>query len=96
MKPARDEWRLTVRLTSRQALKQFMEFHGIKSSYELARRANLKPGVVGHLVAGRRNTCLPRTAMAIEEALQVPKGYLFAPEKSQVGRDSQRHPSRAA
>ncbi|WP_415140134.1 helix-turn-helix domain-containing protein [Nocardioides sp.] len=61
-----------------------MQFHHIDSAYELARRAGLKPGVVGHLVARRRNSCSLATARAIEEALQCPPGFLFEPRMLQV------------
>lgn len=79
-----DKWRLIVKLRSHRALSEYMAFHGIKTAYELARRANLKAGVVGHLVAGRRHSCSPATARAIEEALQCPPGFLFEPRMSQV------------
>lgn len=82
--PQPDPWRLTLRLKSRRALAEYMDFHRIKTSYELARRAGLKPGVVGHLVKGRRNSCSLKTARAIEEALQCPPGFLFEPRMSQV------------
>lgn len=80
----RDDWRLTVKLKSHRALVEYMNFHRIKTGYELARRANLKPGVVGHLVAKRRNSCSLETARAIEEALQCPSGFLFEPRMSRV------------
>lgn len=79
-----DPWRLTVRLKSRRALADYMEFRNITSAYQLARAAALKPGVVGHLVSGRRNSCSPKTARAIEEALGCPPGFLFDPKMSQV------------
>jgi hypothetical protein len=66
-----------VKLRSLGALREYMTFHGITSGYELARRAGLKPGVVGHLVSGRRDTCSRATAGAIERALQCPPGFLF-------------------
>lgn len=91
-----EKWRLTVRLRSRRALVDFMNFHRIKSAYELARRAGLKPGVVGHIVSGRRTTCSLATARAIEEALQVPTGFLFEPRMSQVVVDVPPTPRRAA
>lgn len=66
-----------MKLRSLGALREYMTFHGIASGYELARRAGLKPGVVGHLVSGRRQTCSQATAGAIERALQCPPGFLF-------------------
>lgn len=85
-----DLWRLTVKLKSHRALLEYMQFHRIGTAYELARRANLKPGVVGHLVARRRNSCSLATASAIEEALQCPPGFLFEPRMSRVADDSRR------
>lgn len=79
-----DPWRLTVRLKSHKALRDYMEFHRIDTAYELARRAGLKVGVVGHVVSGRRNSCSLKTARAIEEALQCPPGFLFEARMSQV------------
>lgn len=73
-----------MKLKSRRALIDYMQFHKIGTAYELARRANLKVGVVGHLVAGRRNSCSLATARAIEEALGCPPGFLFEPRMSQV------------
>lgn len=85
-----DQWRLTVRLKSHRALVEYMQFHRIGSAYELARRAGLKPGVVGHLVSRRRATCSLKTAQAIEEALACPSGFLFEPRMSQVADISRR------
>lgn len=85
-----DTWRLTVKLKSHRALIDYMQFHNIGTAYELARRANLKVGVVGHLVAGRRNSCSLKTARAIEEALGCPPGFLFEPRMSQVVVDPRR------
>lgn len=79
-----DEWRLTVKLKSHRALVEYMQFHRIGTAYELARRSGLKPSVVGHLVARRRNSCSLQTARAIEEALQCPPGFLFEPRMSRV------------
>ncbi|HSV37504.1 MAG TPA: helix-turn-helix transcriptional regulator [Nocardioidaceae bacterium] len=79
-----DKWRLTVKLKSHRALIEYMHFHRIGTAYELARRSDLKPGVVGHLVARRRTSCSLATARAIEEALQCPPGFLFEPRMSQV------------
>lgn len=81
---AMDEWRLTVKLKSHRALSEYMEFHRINTAYALARKAGLKPSVVGHLVAKRRNSCSLQTARAIEEALGCPPGFLFEAEMSRV------------
>lgn len=79
-----DEWRLTVKLKSRRALLEYMEFHRLKTAYALASKADLKAPTVGHLVSGRRNSCSLATARAIEEALQCPPGFLFEPRMSRV------------
>ncbi|GEM_PF-3925152 len=34
-----DQWRLTVRLRSHRALREYMEFHRIPTAYALAKRA---------------------------------------------------------
>lgn len=82
-----DPWRLTVKLKSRKALLDYMAFHKIPSAYELARRSGLKVGIVGHLVSGRRTSCNPATARAIEDAMQCPPGFLFEAKMSQVVTD---------
>lgn len=79
-----DQWRLTVKLKSHRALKEFMDYKGLRTSYALAAAAGLKPGVVGHLVAKRRDSCSLKTAKAIEEALGCPSNFLFEPRMSQV------------
>jgi len=79
-----DQWRLTVKLKSHRALIEYMQFRKIGTAYELARRAGLKPGVVGHIVGKRRDSCSLKTAAAIEEALGCPAGFLFVPRMSQV------------
>lgn len=91
----RDQWRLTVKLKSRRALVDYMEFHKIKTAYALANKAGLKASAVGHLVSGRRNSCSLKTAAAIEEALGCPPGFLFEPRMSQVA-DTMRHMEKAS
>lgn len=73
-----------MKLKSHRALIEYMQFHKIDTAYGLSRKASLKPGVVGHIVAGRRNSCSLKTARAIEEALGCPPGFLFEPRMSQV------------
>lgn len=76
-----DTGRLWVRLISAQALRQYMEFRG-----ETNRTLAIKTGpgvgrqIIGHLRSGKRTTCSPRTAVAIERALNAPPGSLFVPE----------------
>ena len=78
------QWRLEVKLKSHKALVDFMDHHELKTAYALAKKAGLKPGVVGHLVSDRRNSCSLRTATAIERALECPTGFLFERKMSQV------------
>jgi hypothetical protein len=85
-----DDWRLTVKLRSHRALRDYMEFHHIKTGYALAKKADILPGTAGHLTSGRRNTCSLRTAKAIEEALGCPPGFLFVTEMSEVVGDNRR------
>lgn len=88
-----DQWRLTVKLKSRTALKDFMAHHELKTAYALAKRSGLKPSVVGHLVAGRRNSCSLATASAIEKALECPTGFLFERTMSQVADSNRQRPA---
>jgi hypothetical protein len=76
------EPRLIARLISRQLLRDAMDLHGIRSASELARRAVLPVGLVGHLVGGRRPTCTPKAAHAIEEILYRTPQPLFVIEVS--------------
>ncbi|MGV8972265.1 MAG: helix-turn-helix domain-containing protein [Rhodoglobus sp.] len=85
-----DEWRLTLKLKSLRALREYMAFHSMTSGYALAKRAGISAGVVNFLLAGDRNTCSLKTARAIESALQCPPGFLFEPKMSQVAADSRR------
>ena len=75
---------IRVRLRSLRDLRTTMEFRGINSGYELAKRAGLKQGAVNHLVHGRRNTCSGKTAAAIAEALNEPTERLFVLDRSAV------------
>lgn len=76
-----DRGRLWVRLISAQALQQYMTFRG-ETNRTLADKTG--PGVgrqiIGHLRSGKRTSCSPRTATAIERALNAPPGSLFVPE----------------
>lgn len=83
-----DPWRLVVRLKSRRALTEYAQFHKL-SGRALARKAGLGPGIVGHLMSGRRTTCNLETAKAIEEALGCPQGFLFEPSLSPVADTTQ-------
>lgn len=80
----RDEWRLTAKLVSLRVLEQYCKHRGLLTGYALAKKAGLLPGTVNHIRSGRRKTCSPETAAAIERALDVPPESLFVLEKSKV------------
>lgn len=83
-----------MRLKSKGLLRDMMTLRQIPSAYALARAADLKPGIVGHLVTTSektgRWTCSVETAAAIERALKVDTGALFDPEMLQVVGNGQR------
>lgn len=86
-----------MRLKSKKALRDFAEHHNL-SGRALAKKAGLKPAIVGHLMrdgATGRDTCNLDTAKAIEEALGCPKGFLFEPSLSPVA-DTKRRKKSAA
>ena len=71
-----NDGRLEVRLISRQALAQYMSFRG-HTVRSLARKVNRSSSLIGHLRSGKRHTCSPEVARAIEKALDAPSGSLF-------------------
>lgn len=73
------EGRLWVRLISRPAFRSYMEFRG-ETNASLAQKAGVSKAIVGHLRGGHRDTCAPKTARAIEKALNAPPSSLFVPE----------------
>lgn len=82
------DWRLIVKLRSRRALLEFMQYQGL-SGRALARKAGLSPAIVGHLARdshskSARRTCSIKTARAIEEALGCPPGFLFEADMCSV------------
>lgn len=80
-----------MRLKDRQLLARYIGQYGLNiSGRELARRAGLKPAIVGHLLGGRRTTCSKATAVAIERALGCPNGLLFVETVSSVRADGRR------
>lgn len=83
------ERRLLVRI-NHGILLIFMKANKVKTAYAVARLCGLKPGVVGHLVSGRRNTCSHETALKLSEGLGAPLDVLFDLEKSSVSTDRQR------
>lgn len=75
-----DTGRLWVRLISKQALRQYMEFRGMTNG-ELAAAAKCSASSIAFLRStgkSARDTVGPDTARRIEEALNAPPGSLFA------------------
>lgn len=68
-----------MRLISREALRQYMEFRG-ETNQSLGKKAGVSKAIVGHLRSGQRATCTGRTAHAIERALNAPPNSLFLAE----------------
>jgi DNA-binding Xre family transcriptional regulator len=81
--------RFWVRLISADALAQYME-HRDFTVRKLAAKVGVSSALVGHLRSGRRNTCKPETAKAIEKALSAPPGSLFVPQVTPVARAGRR------
>jgi plasmid maintenance system antidote protein VapI len=67
-----------VHLRSRFVLAEYIRLLGL-SGREFAQQAGLSHSTVNHLVTGRRETCSPETALAIETVLGCPEGLLFEP-----------------
>lgn len=80
------EGRFWVKLISAQALAQYMEHRGF-TVRSLAERVGCSRSLIGHLRSGKRNTCDPKYARAIEKCLDAPAGSLFVPQVSRVSRD---------
>ena len=93
----RSEVRFEVRLISHQALAQYMEHRGFRVrglaaavTFHLKKRdpkACCSPATIGHLRSGKRASCGPQIARAIEEVLGAPAGSLFVPKVSNVTSD---------
>jgi transcriptional regulator with XRE-family HTH domain len=75
-----------VRLISAAAFAAYMQHRGF-TVRSLAARLGVKPGRIGHLRSGKRNTCPPQLARAIEKALDAPPGSLFVARLSTVHRE---------
>jgi DNA-binding Xre family transcriptional regulator len=76
-----------VKLISSPALAQYMAHRGF-TVRSLADRVGCSPALIGHLRSGKRDTCKPDTAKAIERCLDAPAGSLFVPRVSRVSQDS--------
>lgn len=72
-----------MRLTSPDTLRALINQR--QFSYEqLARYAGCSKSFVSHLTSGRKNTCTPRLAERIAEALSVPRELIFVQSASAV------------
>lgn len=69
-----------MKLISRQAFRQYMDYRG-ETNRSLAAKCpeGIGRAIIGHLRSGVRDTCSPTTAKAIEKALNAPPGSLFMP-----------------
>jgi hypothetical protein len=86
------DWRLDMRLKSKQVLIQYMSYRGV-GVRDLARmcdprRPDRYRSAIGHLRSGARHYCNPALARLVEEHLQAPPGLLFDPQVSRVSRDN--------
>ena len=77
-----------MRLASSDTLRALMKQKGF-SHRRLARYCGLAgPGMIDHLVSGRRTSCTPLLAERISEALDVPLTVLFVPKTPSVNTSS--------
>jgi transcriptional regulator with XRE-family HTH domain len=67
-----------MRIRSAAVLREYLGLLGL-SERALARSAGLSHSTLNHLLSGRRETCSPRTAAAIEAALGCSTGVFFRP-----------------
>lgn len=94
------EGRFEVHLISTQVLVDYMRHRGetvrslaaevdketARQSRKTGEPATSSRSVIGHLRSGKRKTCAPPTARAIEKCLNAPPGSLFVPSVSHVSR----------
>lgn len=91
-----DEGRFWVQIIEGRVLRDYMKYRSMsvralaaEVNRELAREGikdAKSVGIIGHLRSGKRTTCRPETAKAIERALQAPPGSIFVPQVSRVSR----------
>lgn len=92
---AKGRW---MKLQNRDLLNQYIDHRGIKQA-DLARSAEVSRQFISALCTGKKATCTPAVADAIEERLGLLKGTLFEAKKSPVERQpstNTRPPRRAA
>lgn len=73
-----------MKLKDRDVLRAFVGPAKKMSGRRLAKYAEVHPSFIDHLLSGRRQSCTPRTAQLIAEALDVPLGVLFDPTAPSV------------
>jgi transcriptional regulator with XRE-family HTH domain len=80
------EWlmRRAMQVRDRDTLRAYLRLLNL-SERGLASRAGISHATLNHLLTGRRSTCSPVTAAAIEAALACPSGLFF---ESSYGRYS--------
>lgn len=81
---------LWFELVSVEAFISYMDYRGetvrtlagkcVVRDQTTGRTKTLSPATIGHLRSGKRKTCNPQTAKAVETALQAPSGLLFIPK----------------
>lgn len=76
---------MVVRVRDSSALRAYLRLLGL-SERALAARAGVGHATVNHLLSGRRQTCSPQTAAAIEAVLACPPGLFF--EGARAGRSA--------
>lgn len=80
---------VTYRLRDRALLAQLMAHPGRGTAYSattLAEAARISRSMVGHLLTGEREGCVPEMAQRITDALGVALLVLFAPRSEPPGK----------
>lgn len=67
-----------MRVRDPVTLRGYLRLMGL-SERALAVRAGVGHATVSHLLSGRRESCSPETAIAIEAVLACPQGLFFEP-----------------
>lgn len=81
--------RFWVRLISRVSFRAVYE-HQDWTVRKLSEKSGVNRSTIGHLLSGRRETCLPANAKAIARAMGVPTEALFFSRLSTVSLDARR------
>lgn len=85
----RTDWRLDVRLKSKELLIGLMAVNHLSVRQLALRCGSLRyRSAIGHLCSGKRDTCSPELAARIQEVLGNSKAVLFEPQVYRVARES--------